>query len=59
MVLGGLSLGSVKGSFASWLLFAAYAVIVASFPVFRRRFIEANLRHRDVAEDERLPARFG
>lgn len=53
LVLGGISLRSAEGSLASYLLFAAYVVIVASFPMFRRRFIEENRRHREVPEDER------
>ena len=53
MVLGGLSLGSAKGSLASYLLLAAYAVVIAFHPLYRRRFIEHALRHRDVPEDER------
>lgn len=53
MVLGGVSLGSMQGKFASYLLFAAYALIVAFYPLFRRRFIEENRRYREVAEDER------
>ena len=53
MVLGGVSLGSMKGSLAAYLMFGAYALIVAFSPVFRRRFIEENRRHREVAEDER------
>lgn len=53
LVLGGISLGSMQGSMASYLFFCAYVVIVAFYPVFRRRFVEANLRHRDVPEDER------
>lgn len=53
MVLGGVSLGSMRGSMAAYLLFAAYALIVACFPAFRRRFIEENRRYREIAEDER------
>lgn len=53
LVLGGISLGSAAGSFASYLLFAAYALIVACFPAFRRRFIDENRRYREVMEDER------
>ena len=53
LVLGGLSLGSMQGRFSSWLFFFAYVLIVAFYPQFRTRFIEANLRHRDLAGDER------
>lgn len=53
LVLGGISLGSMQGSMASYLFFCTYVIIVAFYPVFRRRFVEANLRHRDVPEDER------
>lgn len=53
MVLGGMSLGSMRGSLAAYLLFAAYALIVACFPAFRRRFIEENRRYREIHEDER------
>lgn len=53
MVLGGMSLGSMRGSLAAYLLFAAYALIVACFPAFRRRFIEENRRYREIPEDER------
>lgn len=53
LVLGGMSLGSMKGSMASYLLFSAYAIIVAFYPAFRRRFIEENRRYREVPEDER------
>jgi len=53
MVLGGVSLGSMRGSWAAYLWFAMYAVIVAFFPLFRRRFIESSRGYREVAEDER------
>lgn len=53
MVLGGMSLGSMRGSLAAYLLFAAYTLIVACFPALRRRFIEENRRHREIPEDER------
>jgi len=53
MVLGGLSLGSTQGRFSAWLVFAAYVLIVVLHPLLRRRFVEANLRHCDIAEDER------
>lgn len=53
LVLGGMSLGSMRGAMAPYLLFGAYALIVACYPVFRRRFVEEGLRHREVAEDER------
>ncbi len=53
MVLGGVLLGSMRGSMASYLLFFAYALIVAFFPVYRRRFADESRRYREVAEDER------
>jgi hypothetical protein len=53
MVLGGMALGSMRDSLASYLLFAAYTLIVAFFPAFRHRFIEDNRGYREVAEDER------
>lgn len=53
MVLGGVSLGSMQGSWAAYLVFGTYALLVALFPVFRRRFVEENRRYREVAEDER------
>ncbi|HRN61228.1 MAG TPA: hypothetical protein PK743_08140 [Luteimonas sp.] len=53
LVLGGMALGSMAGSFASYLMFTAYALIVAGYPMFRRRFIEENRRYREVPEDER------
>lgn len=53
LVLGGMSLGSMRGSLASYLLFAAYALLVALHPQFRRRFIEENRRYREIGEDER------
>ena len=53
LVLGGVSLGSTGGVFAPYLLLAAYVLVVAFFPAFRRRFIEENRRYREVAEDER------
>lgn len=53
LVLGGLSLGSMQGRFSAWLCFFAYVLVVVGYPRFRRRFVEARLRHRDLAEDER------
>lgn len=53
MVLGGMALGSMRGSMASYLFLAAYALLVALHPLFRRRFIEENRRYREVGEDER------
>lgn len=53
MVLGGMLFGSMRGSMASYLLFFAYALIVAFFPTYRRRFADEGRRYREVAEDER------
>lgn len=53
LVLGGLSLGSIQGRFSAWLVFFAYVLVVVFYPRFRTRFVEAQLRHRDLAEDER------
>src|SRR5690606_21855016 len=53
LVLGGMSLGSMQGVLAPYLMFACYALIVACYPMFRRRFIEENRRYREVPEDER------
>ncbi|WP_298573658.1 hypothetical protein [uncultured Luteimonas sp.] len=53
LVLGGVSLGSMQGLLSSWLFFAAYVVLVACYPLLRRRFIDANRRHRDIDGDER------
>lgn len=53
LVLGGVPLGSMRGSLAGYLLFATYALLVACYPAFRRRFVEEQRRYREVAEDER------
>lgn len=53
MVLGGISLGSFAGGLAVYLFFFAYALIVACYPLFRRRFLEQHQRPRAVVEDER------
>lgn len=53
MVLGGMSLGLLRGSMAAYLMFGTYALLVAFFPAFRRRFIEESRRYREVGEDER------
>lgn len=53
LVLGGMPLGSMRGTLAGYLLFGTYALLVACYPVYRRRFIEEHRRYREVAEDER------
>lgn len=53
LVLGGLALGSMQGVLSAYLFFAAYACVAVAYPLMRRRFVEAALRHRDVPEDER------
>lgn len=53
LVLGGVPLGSMRGSLAGYLLFGTYALLVACYPAFRRRFVEERRRYREVAEDER------
>lgn len=53
LVLGGVPLGSMRGSLAGYLLFGTYALLVACYPGFRRRFVEEHRRYREVAEDER------
>lgn len=53
LVLGGMPLGSMQGKASSWLLLAAYALVVAFQPFVRRRFVKESRRWREVAEDER------
>lgn len=53
LVLGGLGLGSMQGVLSAHLFFAAYATVIAAWPLMRRRFVDGALRHRDVAGDER------
>lgn len=53
LMLGGLLLGARQGVLPGYLFFAAYALVVACYPLMRRRSIESGLRHRDLAEDER------
>ncbi len=53
LVLGGVPLGSLRGSLAGYLLFGTYALLVVCYPAFRRRFVEEHRRYREVPEDER------
>lgn len=54
LVLGGMSLGQYgEGKFADYLLFGAFALVVAMHPFFRRRIMEKDGYDRDVFEDER------
>lgn len=53
MVLGGVPLGSTHGRMDGYLLFATYALLVACYPGFRRRFVEERRGYREITDDER------
>lgn len=53
MVLGGVPLGSTHGRMDGYLLFATYALLVACYPGFRRRFAEERRGYREITDDER------
>lgn len=51
--LAGWALASRSPDLASYLMFCFFALITLLHPLFRRRFMQENLRRNEVAEDER------
>jgi uncharacterized membrane protein len=53
LLLGGMVQGPMRGVMSGHLLLGFYAVLIVFYPMFRRRSLEENRRHREVLEDER------